>query len=117
MWSVATHGFPSVDDELALFGDSNEDSALNRLFNFNMPELLLKRGNLGPRIFSNAVELETPSMAKALEVIDTTGAGDSFNAGYLASRLSGTDMVESARHAHELAIKVIAHPGAILPRT
>lgn len=116
MWSVATHGFPSIDDELALFGETDESAVVERLLTFRMPELLLKRGDLGPRIFSAGDELESAALPSAGEVVDTTGAGDSFNAGYLAQRLSGVSMIQSARDAHLLALQVIAHPGAILPR-
>jgi 2-dehydro-3-deoxygluconokinase len=48
---------------------------------------------------------------------DTTGAGDSFNAGYLAGRLKGVDPVRAARQGCRLAAEVIRHPGAIIPRS
>jgi 2-dehydro-3-deoxygluconokinase len=50
-------------------------------------------------------------------VVDTTAAGDSFAAAYLASRLAGTGPVEAARAGHRLAGVVVCHPGAIIPRS
>jgi 2-dehydro-3-deoxygluconokinase len=47
---------------------------------------------------------------------DTTAAGDSFNAAYLAARLAGEAPVSAAASAHRLAGEVIRHPGAIMPR-
>ena len=43
-------------------------------------------------------------------------AGDGFNAGYLAARLSGTEPAQAASAAHRLAGNIISHPGALLPR-
>jgi 2-dehydro-3-deoxygluconokinase len=48
--------------------------------------------------------------------VDTTAAGDGFNAGYLAARLKGAGAVDAAGAAHSLACQVIRHRGAILPR-
>ena len=46
---------------------------------------------------------------------DTTGAGDSFNAGYLAARLSGRCAAEACGFAHNLAGEVVRWPGALAP--
>jgi 2-dehydro-3-deoxygluconokinase len=49
-------------------------------------------------------------------VVDTTAAGDSFAAAYLAARLAGVDSTAAARAGHQLARTVVQHPGAIIPR-
>jgi 2-dehydro-3-deoxygluconokinase len=50
-------------------------------------------------------------------VVDTTAAGDSFAAAYIAARLGGVDPVEAARAGHRLAGVVVCYPGAIIPRS
>jgi 2-dehydro-3-deoxygluconokinase len=49
-------------------------------------------------------------------VVDTTAAGDSFAAAYIAARLAGSDPIEAARAGHRLAGVVVCYPGAIIPR-
>ena len=46
---------------------------------------------------------------------DTTAAGDSFNAGYLAGRSRGLPAQEAALLGHRLAARVIGYRGAIIP--
>jgi 2-dehydro-3-deoxygluconokinase len=50
------------------------------------------------------------------KVVDTTAAGDSFAAAYLAARLSGADPAAAAAAGHRLAGIVVGYPGAIIPR-
>src|SRR5262249_2662786 len=50
-------------------------------------------------------------------VVDTTAAGDSFAAAYLAARLAGAAPLEAARAGHRLAGVVVCYPGAIIPRS
>jgi 2-dehydro-3-deoxygluconokinase len=52
----------------------------------------------------------------AAPVVDTTAAGDSFAAAYIAARLSGAEPTDAARAGHRLAGVVVCHPGAIIPR-
>jgi 2-dehydro-3-deoxygluconokinase len=52
----------------------------------------------------------------ATRVVDTSGAGDSFNGAYLAARLRGAAPADAARAGLALAATVVGHPGAIIPR-
>ena len=58
-----------------------------------------------------------PINARPTTPVDTTAAGDSFNAAYLAARFSGNDLRDACVAGHQLASKVIQHRGAIIPTT
>jgi 2-dehydro-3-deoxygluconokinase len=53
---------------------------------------------------------------QAVKVVDTSGAGDSFNGAYLAARLKGKPPQEAVKDGLALAAKVVAQPGALIPR-
>lgn len=52
----------------------------------------------------------------SVAAVDTTGAGDSFNAGFLASHLSGASVAEAVAQGHKLAARVVTHHGALIPK-
>jgi 2-dehydro-3-deoxygluconokinase len=78
-------------------------------------EAVLKLAEPVVRIFHRGTE-QTVAAEPVTSVVDTTAAGDSFAAGYLAARLAGAEPAEAARRAHRLAGAVVQHRGAIIPR-
>lgn len=114
MWAVTDIGLPSRDDEAALWSDESAEDVINRLTALNVGEIAMKNGASGPQLWRNG-PLVTGSFATAARVVDTSGAGDAFNGGYLAARLQGLEPQDAALCGHALAVRVIGRPGAIPP--
>ena len=75
----------------------------------------MKNGPNPALVDAQGVRAEVP-VPKTVKPVDTTAAGDAFNAAYLAARLKGAKPDDAARVAHVLAGEVIRHHGAIIPR-
>ena len=56
--------------------------------------------------------VRTVEVAPVADVVDTTGAGDAFAAGYLSAWLAGGDAETSVRRGHSWAATVLGHAGA-----
>jgi len=77
-------------------------------------EIVVKLAEPGCLVFHHGTEarVDAPPVAR---VVDTTAAGDSFAAAYLAARLGGAAPGEAAAAGHRLAGLVVGYPGAIIP--
>lgn len=106
---------PSLDDARALYGDDTAGDLLRRFRALGPSEVVLKQGAGPALLLWDAETAEIPATPVAATV-DTTAAGDSFNAGYLAARLAGRAPADAATAGHRLAAAVIGHPGAVIPR-
>jgi 2-dehydro-3-deoxygluconokinase len=106
---------PTFDDEAVLWGDPSPEATVARLQAFGIGEIVVKNGP-NSALVASAGALEFVPVPEVMVPVDTMAAGDGFNAGYLAARLTGTEPAQSATAAHRLAGDVIRHHGAFAPR-
>jgi len=113
IWARTDIGLPSADDELEIHGESGEQQILSRLRGLGLRGGALKRGAGGPVAINGSVDGVT--FAPVDRIIDSTAAGDSFNAGFLAEIILGGGQIAAMRAGHALASKVVQARGAIVP--
>lgn len=106
---------PAYDDEAVLWGDPSPEATIERLQAFGISEIVVKNGPNSALVAARGQNQAVP-VPDVVVPVDLTAAGDAFNAGFLAARLSGRGAVEAVNAAHKLAGDVIRHPGAIVPR-
>ncbi|MEO6608041.1 MAG: sugar kinase [Aestuariivirga sp.] len=110
---VATIALPTFSDEQFLFGDETITDCANRIASYGVDEVLVKDGaNACCGLLDGTLfELKAPPVS---DLVDTTGAGDSFNAGYLVGRMHKLDAKAAASLGHQVAGRVICHRGALV---
>ncbi len=121
--SVATMrhlGGEMLDDLLSrlhpdvVFANADEDS-LARDLGLALPAattLVVKNGADPVRLGTGGESIDIP-VPPVGEVVDTTGAGDAFAAGYLAAALDNAPAPDCVRAGVALAAQALAHPGAL----
>lgn len=108
--------FVTLDDHQALYGLADAEAALAHACTLEPAEVVVKRGAAPTVVLAGSnAPFNVPTFAVE-QVVDTTGAGDSFAAGYLAARLQGHGPEVAARSGNKLASIVVQHSGAIIPR-
>ncbi len=110
--------FLTLDDEDALWGEKPVDEVIAWTQAAGVSEVVIKRGADSCLVaVAGQPVIDVPAVKLAKEkVIDTTAAGDSFSAGYLAVRLTGGTPEAAAQRGHLTASTVIQYRGAIIPR-
>ncbi|HEY7806351.1 MAG TPA: sugar kinase [Croceibacterium sp.] len=110
--AVATIGLPTLSDEREISGSTEPGEITRRWHGCGCGEVVVKLGDRGCLLPSGEIQAAPASV----RVLDSSGAGDAFNAGYLAGRMAGLSETEAALRGQCLAAWTLARRGAIPPR-
>lgn len=111
LWDVLQHTdifFPNEQEASLLTGEKNPERAALELARLARV-VAVKRGAKGALIASAGTLLRFPAVKT--KVVDTTGAGDSFNAGFLSRFLRGASLEDCARAGVQAAARSVRHIG------
>lgn len=107
-----TIGLPTLEDEIALDGATDAEAVAARWEAGGAGEVVVKMGAEGCLVPGRG----RVAPARRLQPVDTSGAGDAFNAGYLRARLAGAEPDAAALVGHALAGWVVMRRGAVPSR-
>lgn len=114
MVKVASIVLPSRQDYQLMYGMDDPQAQIEFTATLTDAEIALTCDEDGCRLRVGDEIIALPT--QAVKVVDTSGAGDSFNGAYLAARLKGRDPRDAVKDGLALAAKVVAQPGAIIPK-
>ncbi len=100
---------PNAIEMEILTGLSYKEGA-NEILNMGVEVVVIKLGERGCYITDGKTEIEIPALK--VKVVDTTGAGDAFNAGFLYGYLKGRDLEECGKLGNYVASLCIQKVGA-----
>jgi 2-dehydro-3-deoxygluconokinase len=109
--AVADIGLPTLGDEVELGTAGDPVAVAAHWRRLGCGEVAVKLGATGCLL---AGEVQPPPAT--VRVLDSSGAGDAFNAGYLSARLRDLDQAEAALLGQRLAGWTLQRPGGIPPR-
>ncbi len=93
-----------------LTGEKDPHKAALILADWGVEEVVITMGSLGSLVRQGGSFFEIPAF-KPAAIVDATGCGDTYMAGYLAKRINGAGVQESAEFAAAMASLKIAANG------
>ncbi|MFQ5819200.1 MAG: PfkB family carbohydrate kinase [Candidatus Heimdallarchaeota archaeon] len=92
----------NINEARILTGEDNAEQAASRLAEYGPREIIVTLGNKGSVIYSNKQIYRIPAFPPK-KIVDPTGCGDTYIAGYLYQRLRSSDHDKIGRFAAKLA--------------
>jgi len=100
----------TASESLEPLGLDENPNSLNRLLNTGPKVVILKKGSEGATVITN--EKRVAVGAYEVEVVDSTGAGDAFAAGFISGVLEGASWTEAAVLGNAVAAMKCTKMGA-----
>ena len=104
---------PSFEDEAGWFNDPTPEATANRYRDAGVGIVVVKNGP-DQILVATPDQSFTVAPTRVADVVDTTAAGDSFNAGFLASYLATGDLRQACIAGAGIAGQVIRQTGALV---
>lgn len=111
--AVSDLALPSFEDEATYFDDADIAGTASRYADAGVGTTIVKDG-AGPVLIRSEYGDATVTPEPATKIVDTTAAGDSFNAGFLTAFVQGANLEDAVRQGCAIARKVIAERGALV---
>jgi len=115
LYKLADIALPTFEDDHLIYGDTSPEKTIERIVQSGPKEIVVKNGSDGCYTLIDQKIIHYP--AQPTNVVDTTAAGDSFNAGYIHARSQGMSIPECLSLASSVAALVVGFKGAIVPRS
>ncbi len=112
MMGYTTLTKPSLDDAQRLFGEGKTPEAYIDLFHEMGPKVVVLTMGAQGMILSVSGE-HTFIPAKPVKIVDATGAGDSFWAGFIVALLDGCELEQCVRFAREVVSRKLVKVGPL----
>ena len=103
--------FPNEEEAMLLTGRDTAEEAAESLWETGVKHVVIKCGRKGCYIRSKALSAWFPAVS-GVECVDTTGAGDSFAAGFVYGLSEGKSLKECAEFANACGAEAVQSVGA-----
>ena len=111
--AVSSFGMPSIDDERRLgSGTETAEMVRDHWLTWGCEEVIVKMGSAGAMLPDGTAAAPDAQLL----ALDTSGAGDAFDAGYLGARLRGLAPARAVADGQRLAGWTVMRRGAIPER-
>lgn len=107
--------FPSFEDEAASFGDATPKATAARYLSHGARLCIVKNGGAAIHVAGQGVAPFDHPVEPVAQPVDTTAAGDAFNAGVLTGFRTGAELTACLALGCAMARHVIGGRGALVP--